>query len=55
MEKPRTQNPNDTKSAFPRGLGSLPHGDTELKLVKPANIREVIEASRRKSGRVRRV
>ena len=49
MEKPRTQNPNDKPSGFPRGLGSLPHGDAELKLVKPANIREVIEASRRKS------
>lgn len=49
IEKPITQNPNDARTSFPRGLGGASHSDSELKLVKPADIRSVIEASRRSS------
>ena len=54
MEKPRTHDPNSSSSAFPHALGAGARGSNALKLVKPANMKEVIEESRRKSGSVLR-
>lgn len=54
MEKPRTHDPNSSSSAFPHALGAGARGSNALKLVKPANMKELIEESRRKSGSVLR-
>lgn len=54
MEKPRTHDPNSSSSAFPHALGAGARGSNALKLVKPANMKELIEESRQKSGSVLR-
>ena len=43
MEKPRTHDPNSSSSAFPHALGAGARGSNALKLVKPANMKELIE------------
>ena len=41
--------PNRTNSVFPHALGAGARNSNALKLVKPANMKELIEESRRKS------